>query len=100
MNLEQAIEDEVEKWNTNPALLEMTKLEQATFLASLHSIALATANALRVEEQRINIDTYLPLIQNWDGANFDTPFNHGHKLAISDSQKREQKWFGKDLTSK
>ena len=92
MNLEQAIEDELVKWCRTYGWDKYS--ETAIDLsASLHSIAMATAEALRV---RVVMEPTYPSENSPDiyGNARIEAYQNGYKLAIYDSQKREQEWFG------
>ena len=98
MNLEKLIEIEVKKWCMKSGWDEYNE-PAIDFSASLHSIAMATADALRFTD--VVAPTY-PSENSPDiyGNARIKAYQNGYKSAISDSRNREQKWFGKDLTSK
>ena len=90
MNLEQAIKNEVEKINKfdweqifgkNSGA---KKAVETLFATSLHSIALATAEALRVRV----------VMEPTHGNERIEAYQNGYKLAVYDSRQRGKEWFG------
>ena len=99
MNLEQAIKDEVEKINKfdweqifgkNSGA---KKAVETLFATSLHSIARATADALRLE---VVMEPTHPSENSPDiyGNARIEAYKNGYNSAISDSRQREKEWFG------
>ena len=86
MNLEQAIKDEVEKWCMKSGWDEYNE-PAIDFAASLYFIAMATADALRVEVVRAHTCAS-------ENAEVYRAVDRGQEIAISDSLQREQEWFG------
>ena len=100
MNLEQAIEDELVKWCRTYGWDKYS--ETAIDLsASLHSIALATADALKVETVSLH-DEYneeesklmVKIFGSTTTSKYIKERRKGYNSSISDSQQREQEWFG------
>ena len=107
MNLEQAIKNEVEKidkfdweqiFGKNSGA---KKAVETLFATSLHSIAIATADALRVETVSLH-DEYneeeselmLKIFGSTTTSKYIKERRKGYKSAISDSLQREKEWFG------
>ena len=94
MNLEKLIEIEVKKWCMKSGWDEYSE-PAIDFAASLYFIALATADALKT---RVAIEPTHPSENSPDiyGNARIEAYQNGYNYAISDSQQREQKWFGID----
>lgn len=39
---------------------------------------------VRGKKFEIKVGDYLPLVEDWDGKNFDVPFDHGYRTALTD----------------
>ena len=88
MNLEKLIEIEVKKWCMKSGWDKYSE-PAIDFATSLHSVAKATANAVRVEVQRAH--TYAS-----ENGDIYRAVDRGQEIAISASKEKEQEWFGID----
>ena len=107
MNLEQVIKDEVEKINKfdweqifgkNSGA---KKAVETLFATSLHSIAMATADALRVKTVSLHneyneeeSELMVKIFGSTATSEYTLERRRGYNLAIYDSRQRERKWFG------